>query len=33
MASITELKTQEDQRLSMADQNFLAWLDSVVTSY
>lgn len=27
MASVTELKTPEDQRLSMADQNFLTWLE------
>jgi hypothetical protein len=27
MASVTELKTPDDQRLSMADQNFLTWLE------
>lgn len=27
MASVTELKTPEENRLSMADQNFLTWLE------
>ncbi|MBY0355067.1 MAG: hypothetical protein K2Q12_04980 [Rickettsiales bacterium] len=27
MASVTELKTSEEHRLSMADQNFLTWLE------
>ena len=27
MSSASEIKTSEDQRLSMADKNFLAWLE------